>query len=153
MTNPLTAIQAAATAAGVTASVEIGDESEINLILNDQTTFPILAVQVFGVDAERRHLRPGLSVSYYLKWECLCYLLTKSALDDTGAARQTAMHTVFDTALDIVAELQKAGSTALQGQQPTKESLSLQAYNRYDLNVDGVVFRVSIPDTYESCPD
>lgn len=152
MTNPLTTIQAAATAAGITAVIEVGDEQELNVVLSNQTDFPLLALVKVGVDGKRRFLRPGGPVGFNLKWECVAYLLTKSNLDDTGAVRHTANYTLMQKAAEIVAILQSQGDTALQMEQPQELTFSVLPYNFFDLNLDGVILRVTFPDTYNYCP-
>lgn len=151
MINPLTAISTAAAAIGITSTVEAGDEQELNMILSDQTDFPIVALVRSGIDAERNTFRPGQSYSYNNKHICLVYLLDKSNLDDTGTARNTALQALYETGMQLASRIQVDGSTSNQLRQPAKLSLSAIPYNMFDLNLDGLVFMVEIPDTFTYC--
>lgn len=151
MINPLTPIAAAAASVGITSTIEVGDEQELNLVLHNQTDFPLLALVRTGIDAERNTFVPAKSYSYNTKHVCLCYLLSKSNLDDTGTARNTAIQALYETAMQLAARIQTDGATSVQLRQPGKLSLSALPVNMFDLNLDGVIFMAEIPDSFTYC--
>lgn len=152
MTDPLITIQAAAAAIGISAVVEVGDEQELNMLLDSAVEYPLVAVVSVGPDCEQRYLRPDASYGYYLKWGCIAYILDKVPLDDTGAARHTTNMELIAYAMDLHAQININTSPALAHLLPKNASFSVLPYNKYDANLAGVMMALTIPDTYEYCP-